>query len=97
MAVLQRTANRFNTDNRISVYPFSQFENKLFSLIKLKKGDFYFIDHADFSFSDTSCYYKYMPQSWKYAVIIHESLNIIEQNIISDEQIIYRAFIKLYN
>jgi hypothetical protein len=41
---VQRTANRFNTDNRISVYPFSQFENRsYFFMIETKKGDFYLL------------------------------------------------------
>jgi hypothetical protein len=50
--------NRFNTDNKISVYPFSQFENEIKRFLdkETKKG-LLFIDHADFSFSDTSCYY----------------------------------------
>jgi hypothetical protein len=99
MAVLQRTANRFNTDNRISVYPFSQFENEIIFLDKkLKKGGLLFIDHADFSFSDTSCYYKYMPQPSENNMIIRERPQYNRQNHkISDEQNNYRAFIKLYN
>jgi hypothetical protein len=99
MAVLQRTANRFNVDNRISVYPFSQFENEIIFLDKkIKKGGLFFIDHADFSFADTSCYYKYMPQQSGNNRITHERPQYNRHNLkISDEQNNYRAFIKLDN
>ena len=96
MAVLQRTANRVNSDNSISAYPFSQFENEILFLDKkLKKGGLFFIDHADFSFSDVSCFDKYIPHASEKSKIIQERPQYNRHNLkIAEEQNNDRTFIK---
>ena len=98
MAVFQRTENRTNINNQIvNGHTFDQFESEIKVLDKkLKVGGLFVIDHADFSFADTSCALRYKPLGFEQNQVLRKRplYNISNQKI-ADEQTNYRVFEKV--
>ena len=98
MAVFQRTENRTSNDNRIAKgHTFEQFESEIKVLDqKLKVGGLFVIDHADFSFTHTSCALMYKPLSFEQNQLLRRRplYNKNDQKI-ADEQSNYRVFEKV--
>lgn len=100
MAVFQRTENRYDRNNfSISTFTFSHFEEEIARLDKkLKINGLMIIDHADFSFADTSVYSRYLPlnvENNKYSR--HRPLFDKANIRIADVQTVYRVFTKRDN
>ena len=98
MAVFQRTENRTSSDNRIvKGHTFEQFESEIKVLDqKLKVGGLFVIDHADFSFTDTSCSIYYQPVGFEQNQVLRKRplYNLYNQKI-ANEQTNYRVFEKV--
>jgi hypothetical protein len=75
---------------------FEQFEHEIQILdSKLKPGGLLIIDHADFSFADTQCGHAYdsLPFEGNFATRARPLFDRNNKKI-SDEQHIFRAFVK---
>jgi len=98
MAVFQRTVNRTSSNNQIvKGHTFEQFESEIKVLDrKHKVGGLFIIDHADFSFSDTSCAFYYKPQNFEQNQLLRRRpLYDKNDQKIADEQSNYRVFEKV--
>jgi len=98
MAVFQRTENRTNKDNSVACgLRFEQFEQEIKILDeKLRSGGLLIIDHADFSFVDTTISKKYTPlrSFGRNKLLRNRPLFDRENQKIAEEYKSYRVFVK---
>jgi hypothetical protein len=97
MAIFQRTENRTNSDNAVSAgITFDEFQREIGELdAKLKAGGLLFIDHADFNFMDTVHAERYEVLEFDQNRVLHDRPLFDRNNRkVSDDQCLYRAFVK---